>query len=226
MPLKFSRLARLILALVPLNLAVMTQSALAQAPTFGRPTLPPGAPPLNPAQQQKFAARNAKFNQDIAALQADRTLTNAQKQAKARQLVQALDKDMLAILTPTQRAAVLKQRSSVTQIREAFLRQHQSEITQAKKLSTALQKSFTPAQKQKIQTIQTQAQAQLQKLQTDTKSSPQVKQQTVAAIIRDTQRQELNVLTPAQRSEFKQSQAIQLRLQQELIAYAKAHGQQ
>ena len=220
------RLTRLVLALTPLCLAALPQCAPAQTPGAVEMRLPPGAPPPTPAQNQKFVALNTQFNQDIQALRTNRSLTPAQKQAKAQQLALALNAHMMALLTPAQRAVVMKDRTRIVGLRQAFMKQHQAEIAQAKKLGQDYQKSFTAAQKQKIKTIQQQAQAQLQKLQSDPKASALVKQTTAAAIIRDAQRQEEAVLTPAQRSEITQGRAIQARLQQELAAYAKANGQQ
>ena len=220
------RLTRLVLALTTLSFAVLPQCAPAQAPGAMEMRLPPGAPPPTAAQKQKYIALNAQFSRDILALKNNHSLTLAQKQAQGQQLALALNKNMLAMLTPAQRAVVLKQRSNIVQLRKAFLQQHQAEIAQAKALGQQFQKSLTATEKQKITAIQQQAQAQIQKLQANPKMSLPVKQQTAGAIYRDMQRQSFAVLTPAQRSEFTQGQAIQVRLQQELIAYAKSHGQQ
>ena len=89
---------------------------------------------LDAAQKAKANAREAQFKQDLTAIQADPKLTPAQKQAKALTLYQAMDKDMLAILTPVQRANVLKQR----QINAKF---------QADVKALQADKSLTPAQK-------------------------------------------------------------------------------
>lgn len=65
---------------------------------------------LSPAQRQRAEARNAQYQKDLAALQADPKMSSAQKQARYQTLFQAMDRDMLAILTPAQRAQVMKQR--------------------------------------------------------------------------------------------------------------------
>ena len=65
---------------------------------------------LSAPQRAKADTRQAQFKKDIQALQADKKLSNAQKQAKYATLFQAMDRDMLAILTPSQRVQVQKQR--------------------------------------------------------------------------------------------------------------------
>ena len=65
---------------------------------------------LDAAQRAKADTRQAQFKKDIQALQADKKLSSAQKQAKYDTLFKAMDQDMLAILTPSQRTQVQKQR--------------------------------------------------------------------------------------------------------------------
>ena len=223
---KFSHRAHLLFALVPVFLFAVPQSSPAQTPAAAEMRLPSGAPPPTAAQKQKFTARNARFNQDYAALLANRALTPAQKATKAKQLALDLNRDMMAILTPAQRAVVLKQRDQVTGLRQSFLKQHQSDITQINTLNAAFRKSFAPSQKQKIQGIEAQAREQVKRVQADTKSTPQARQHALDAIFRGVQSQELSVLTPTQQSQMKQIHAIQVRLGQQLSTYAKAHGQQ
>ena len=219
------RLIRLALALAPLCLLALPQCAPAQAPGALVMRLPAGAPPPTAAQQQKYVALNTQFNQGIQALKNNRSLTPAQKVAKAQQMASDLNKNMLAMLTPAQRAVVLKDRNKITQLRQAFLKQHQAEIAQVSKLGRAYQKSFTTAQKQRIQAIGSQAQEQLMRLRNDPKTAPAAKQHTADAILRDTRNQEMAVLTPAQRSQMQQLQSMQARLRQELTTYAAANGQ-
>ena len=75
-----------------------------------------------------MAARQAKAQKDAAAINADTKLTPDQKQAKLLALEQAFDKDMLAILTPSQRTTLLKQRSINAQFQQDLdaLRTNQS----------------------------------------------------------------------------------------------------
>ncbi len=218
------RLARLIFALAPLCLAALPASAQTPPPSQAV-TLPPGAPPLTPVQQKKQQARLARFYQGLNVLKNNSRMTPAQKQQQFVTMRKTLDRDMLAILTPAQRKAVVQQNSTVLKLRQTFFKQHQGEITQANKLAAAYRRSLTPAQKKKIAVLEAQAKAQFVKLQGDTKMPPVVKQHTADAIMRDTRNQEVAVLTPTQRSEMQQVQSIQARFAQELAAYAKAHGQ-
>ena len=73
---------------------------------------------LSPAQRTRAQARQTQFQKDIAALQADKTLTDAQKRAKYAVLARAMDKDMMAILTPAQRAQVMSQRQIAAQFQK------------------------------------------------------------------------------------------------------------
>ena len=221
------RFARLILALLPLSLCLsaLPPPATAQAANPAQSGLPPGAPPLSPAQKQKQQARMTRFYQDLRALGQNTTLSPVQKQQQYVGMKKQLDRDMLGLLTPTQRQAVIKQNLQVMKLRADFVKQHQSEITKSNQLNASYQKSFTPAQKQKMLALQQEAQAQAQKVQNDPKMAADTKNQTLAAIGRDTQRQVLALLTPAQRTQVKQYQAIQFKLGQELAAYGKAHGQ-
>jgi len=92
------------LALLPLPL-----TAHAQETSPGRAPASAGSD-LSPSQRQRAEARNAQFQKDVAALQADPKMSDAQKKARYQRLFQAMDKDMLAILTPAQRALVMSQR--------------------------------------------------------------------------------------------------------------------
>ncbi len=236
---KTLRLARLALALVPLSLGIAALTG--PVPVFAAPAgpandgLPPGAPPLSPAQRQQQQARIQAFIAARNALIGNARLTPAQKQQQFVALQARFQQDMLAILTPAQRNAVTQQNSKVLGLRRQFDAQHAGEIAQLRQLSTQLaalntatNKALTPKQRQKITAIQEQARRQLQALQAQS-SAADVKQQTAQAIIRDAQRQAFGVLTPAQQAPLKQLQtkivALQTRLGQELTAFAKAHGQ-
>lgn len=227
---KIFRLARLALALTPLSLGlagitfphpVVAAPIAAPAANDG---LPPGAPPLTAAQKQQQQARIKRFMQDSNALNANTTLTPAQKQQQGLALQQSLQQDMLKILTPKQRAMVMAQNTKVLALRQQFLKQHQADITKQQQLTTALQKSMTAAQKQKIENIKAGAQQQLQSLQTNTKLSVAVKQKMAQGIVGDATRQGMAVLTPTQQSELKEIRALQIKLTNDLDAFAKAHG--
>ena len=65
---------------------------------------------LNASQKTRVAARKARFEKDIASLRADKKMTEAQKQAKFQTMARSVDTDLLAILSPEQRAQVLKRK--------------------------------------------------------------------------------------------------------------------
>lgn len=73
------------------------------------------------AQKSRVTARQERFKQDVAALRANPKLTDVQKQAKYLVLMQALDKDMMAVLTPAQRAQVVKQQEINTKFQKAVV---------------------------------------------------------------------------------------------------------
>lgn len=191
-----------LLTLLPLN-------ALAQNP-------PPPPPPamgvpgltLSPAQQARFTARNAKFAQEVTALRADPKLTPAQKQAKFVTLYKAVDKDMMAILTPAQRALVARQRSQ-TQARAAtFQKLHGTQIKEGQALAAKLNQMLTTDQKQRLGAINMEAQKQKQQIGQDQALSFAAKQQKAIAVDADAQAKILAVLTPPERTMFTQMEQI------------------
>ncbi len=130
-------------------LALPAVFALAGAAFFQTPTSAQAAPAgqttpvglgLNAAQQGKANARQAQFQKDVEALRADPQMTMAQKQAKYTTLLQAMDRDMLAILTPAQRTQVTKQRAINAQFKADVLAlQSDRKLTDAQKKAKYLQ---------------------------------------------------------------------------------------
>ena len=89
---------------------------------------------LSPTQRAHAEARQAQFKKDTAALAADKTLTDAQKRARYAVLAKAMDRDMLAVLTPAQRAQVMAQRQIGLQLqRDAAALQADKTLTDAQK---------------------------------------------------------------------------------------------
>ena len=124
-------------------------AALAGAAFFQVPTLAQAAPTgqttpvglgLNAAQQAKASARQAQFQKDVQALKDDPKMTMAQKQAKYTTLLQAMDRDMMALLTPAQRTQVTKQRAINAQFKTDVLAlQSNRTLTDAQKKAKYLQ---------------------------------------------------------------------------------------
>ncbi len=124
-------------------------AALAGAALFQTPTLAQAAPSgqttpiglgLNAAQQAKANTRQAQFQKDVEALKDDSRMSLAQKQAKYTTLLQAMDQDMLAILTPAQRFQFTKQRAINAQFKTDVLAlQSNRKLTDAQKKTRYLQ---------------------------------------------------------------------------------------
>lgn len=110
-------LAAPVAALAALALLPFPLTAHAQGTSPGRAPASTGSD-LSPSQRQRAEARNAQFQKDIAALQADLKMSDAQKKARYQALFQAMDKDMMAILTPAQRALVMSQRQIRAQLQK------------------------------------------------------------------------------------------------------------
>lgn len=101
------------------QIGIPAQAQTPPAATAGNPSS--GGLDLNAAQRSQADARQAQFQKEIAALRADTKTTPEQKQAKFKVLYQAMDKDMMAILTPGQRTQVLKQRQINDQFQKDVL---------------------------------------------------------------------------------------------------------
>lgn len=113
---------------------------------------------LSPAQQARIQARQAQLGKDVAALRADTKLTDAQKQTKYAALMQGMDKDVLAILTPTQRAQEMRRRQINAQFqKDVAALKADAKLTEAQKktrLTVLVEKAdagtlstLTPSQK-------------------------------------------------------------------------------
>lgn len=143
-----------------LTLLALPMAAPAQTPPANRGAS--SGSDLSPAQRARAAAREAQFQKDTAALRADTKLTEAQKQAKYKTMLQALDKDMLALLTPAQRVEVQKQRAINAQFQAGVMAlRTDKKMTDAQKQAryktlvhtrqTALLGTLTPAQRARVE---------------------------------------------------------------------------
>jgi len=233
-----------VLALLPLPLTARAQGT-------GHPSASASSD-LSPAQRQRAEARQAQFQKDVAALQADKTLTDAQKQARYQTLFQARDKDMMAILTPAQRTLVMSQRqigvqfqkdvaalqadktltAAQKQARYEALRQAANQKALAtlppdqrarvekqqqaglarqaevKRLAQELQKSETPAQDKQIHEIGLKAGAQVQTLIADKSLSPSLKTAKINDLEKQAQTKITSLLNPSQRAIYAHIQSL------------------
>ena len=125
--------ARLAVPLAALALLSFPMTARAQGPSSGNASAS-GPSDLNPAQRARAEARQTQFRKDTAALMADAKLTDTQKRARYTVLAKTMDQDMLAILTPAQRAQVMAQRQIGAQFqRDAAALQADKTLTDAQK---------------------------------------------------------------------------------------------
>ena len=131
-------------SLLPIAALALAGGAFFQTPTPAQSaptgqTTPVGLG-LNAAQQVKANARQAQFQKDLEALKNDPKMTMTQKQAQYATLLQAMDRDMMAILTPAQRTQVMKQRAINAQFKTDVLAlQSNRTMTDAQKKARYLQ---------------------------------------------------------------------------------------
>jgi len=136
---------------------------------------------LSAGQRARAQARQGRFQKEVAALRADPRMTNPQKLARYQTLYQSMDKDMLAILSPDQRAIVLKQRQiglhfqqqvaalrADTKMPEAQKKQRYLALLQATDQQSLA--TLTPAQRARV-LARRQAQAEAQTLDADLRQS-------------------------------------------------------
>jgi len=234
------------LAMLPLPL-----TARAQGTPPGRDTASAGSD-LSPAQRARAETRQAQFKKDTAALLADMKLTEAQKRARYAELARTMDKDMLAILTPAQRAQVTIQRQigaqfqkdiaalkadrtlSDTQKRARYeaLRQaanqkalatlppdqrahaeRQQQAGQARqadatRMGKQLQASLTPPQEKQIHAIGLASGAQVQAIVADKSLTEQAKVAKITALRQQAQTKINAVLNASQRALYARIQAL------------------
>jgi hypothetical protein len=243
-----SLLASFLAAPILFGVSFFGTGLLAQAPApSGQTTASPGLD-LSADQRAKADARQAQFKKDYAALAADPKLTDTEKQTRAASLYQAMDKDMLAILTPAQREKVVKQRqinsqfkadvlalqanktltaaqkneryiqltrnarnaslALLTPAQRAAALKRSAAVEQAQSLSQQLQKSETPAQAQKLQAIALSAKNSMQAVIADKTLSDQAKTAKIDALRKDALSRDLVLLTPSQRSLYTRIQSL------------------
>ena len=130
-------------SLIPLAVFALAGTAAFQAPATAQ--TPPGQSnpiglDLSAAQRAKISDRQAQFQKDLQGLSSDPKMTLAQKRAKYTVLLQAMNQDLLTMLTPTQRTQVLKQQQINTQYNSDVLAlQSNRQMTDAQKKARYLQ---------------------------------------------------------------------------------------
>ena len=153
--------ARLALPLAALALLTLPLTAHAQGGTASSDHAS-AASDLSAAQKARVEARQTQFRQDITALRTNAKLSEAQKKTKYQMLLAAMDKEMLAILTPGQRMEVLKQREINVQFgKELTALRQNTKMTDAQKQAryktlsqnrqTALLATLNPSQRTRVE---------------------------------------------------------------------------
>ncbi len=155
---------------------------------------------LTPAQRTQVMSQRqigVQFQKDIAALKADKTLTDAQKQARYEALRQAANRKALATLTPVQRARAEKQQQE-GQARQA-------EVT---RMGKELQASLSPAQDKQIHAIGLASGTQVQAVIADRSVPEQAKIAKIATLRQQAQAKINAVLTASQRALYARIQSL------------------
>ena len=151
---------------------------------------------LTPDQRTKVLKQrqiNIQFQTDVRALQANKTLTNTQKQQRYIQITKNAHAASIALLPPAERAAALKRDAA---------------IEQAQSLGLQLTKSETPTQSQKLKEIAELARASMQAAIADKTLSAPDKTAKINALQKDALSRDLALLTPSQRALYKRIQAL------------------
>ena len=162
---------------------------------------------LTPAQRsqvQKQRQINVQFQKDAMALQANKSLTDAQKKAHYIQLVQKARDASLALMTPAQRAEALKRGAAAQKAQQA----QSVKIAEVKRLGVQLQKSETPVQSEKLRTIALTTGTTIQSVIADKTLSDQAKTAKIVALRKDALSRDLALLTPAQKTLYSRIQAL------------------
>lgn len=228
--------------------ASLALPAQAQSPAPSGQTAPGIGLDFSSAQRAKADARQAQFKKDLEAISADTKLSNAQKQAKAVTLYQAMDKDMLAVLTTAQRTKVLKQRQINTQfqadvralqadktltdaqkqarviqltqtartaslalltlVQRAAVLERNAAAEQAQSLSRQLIKSETPTQSQKLGEVTQTTRSSMQAVMADKALTPVQQTAKIDALRKNALSRDMALLTPSQRALYARLQAL------------------
>jgi len=234
---RMAPVAALALLFLPLTAQAQTAPAAASAGSD-----------LSPAQQARMQARQEQFQKDLAALRADARMTNAQKQAKYTPMAQAMNRDMMAILTPAQRAEEMQRRqinaqfqkdvaalqadktltdaqkkarylalvqsadtqtfATLTPTQRTLVQKRRQTQTEAMRVGDELKKSQTPTQAKQIKDISVAMRTRMQAVIADKALSPQVKTAKIKEMSSKEEGQISALLTPSQRAKFMRWQQL------------------
>jgi hypothetical protein len=181
--------------------ATAQKSAVAQQPPQGQLSNPLN---LTPSETTKMRARFLKMQSDVQALQANTLMTDPQKKAQLLVLEKAYSNDMMAMLTPAQRA-----RANVLQAqREQAQSVAMARVAKIRSIQSKLQSTMTADQKSKIQAIAANNSQRMQAILGDKTATDTQKRTDLSAAQHAAEKQIMAVLTPAQQVQFQKMEAL------------------
>jgi hypothetical protein len=169
----------------------------------------PLGPKLTPAQETKANARRAKMDADLKALNASKTLTPTQKQAKFLKLKTAYESDMLDILNPEQRKKFLADKSRAMAIDAKKRATFTKLMTESQKIGKQINDSMTADQKKQLASIKAATGAQAKAIAEDKSIAPEAKKPKFDALEKDFESKVMTIMTPEQQKLFQRLLAIQ-----------------
>ncbi|HEX5324683.1 MAG TPA: hypothetical protein VFW40_12920 [Capsulimonadaceae bacterium] len=193
----------------------------------GAPPAAPGMPPpptqqgplsandprnplhMTAAQQTKWRDTEMKYQPQARAIVQDKSLTQAQKKAKLTSLIKKANTELLAILTPSQRAQQQKLQKAAEARQAKVMQAINNRKLQLQKVSGQLEKSLTAAQKKKLQALETQMKPKFDQIQADPKLNSQQKQDKMTALGKQYMQQRNALLTSSQLALVQQIQKLQ-----------------
>ena len=176
------------LALLPIAATVPASAAIQKVSN---------GPILTAKEKTALQGILARTQVQAKAIGDDKASSPVQKQAKFKALSESYEAQRLAVLTPAQRLEVKNNQKIIT-----------SGFALMKALDAKIKSSLTASQKAKLKAISLSANAQMQKLISDQSLTMPVKRVQAGSIQRSVQAQMNAILTPAQRAEIAQINAI------------------
>ena len=151
---------------------------------------------LTPAERTNVLKQrqiNSKFQADVKALQADKTLTPAQKNDRYTKITEQARNASMALLPPAERAVAMKRSAAVEQ---------------AQTLTKQLIGSETPAQSQKLAAITASAKTSMQAVIADKTLSDTAKTTKINALRQSALSQDMTLLDAKQKALYARIQAL------------------
>jgi hypothetical protein len=190
------------------------QPAPSQTPTAGQKIQPDNPLGLTAAQDSKMKIRRKKYQNDLAALKANKKLSAAQKSLRSAALEKQAEADIKAILTPQQQS--LAERLQKEELREIKNSDQTKKLLDRKKADEEKYKvvlkkliaSTTPDQKIKLKAILEGTKEKLNKIAADSTLSADQKNQKFAKVREESESEQKAIFTSEQISLMKEMDDI------------------